>query len=235
MTARILLVLAAAAAPLAAPALADAASVSLNRTCFSPGEPVVETGSGFTPNASVAETVSAVKPGDTSAVLGTLTAPLAGADALGGFTRAMQAPDLVRSADRRETMLSAFTDQGAPTAGPVVVQWTLSAWDVEVAAWSRHRADPRRSMVVDTYGWTSATGTLYAHYFRGSKRFADMRIGALAGDCGDLRKTVRQFPRKPVKAGAYTVYFSNTRILDRQDDSWVRLAVTVPRSKATAR
>jgi hypothetical protein len=73
-------------------------------------------------------------------------------------------------------------------------------------------------MVVDTYGWTSAGTTLYAHYYRGGKRIKDVKIGALRGDCGDLRKRVKQFPFRNVRPGRWTVYFTGTRKYDKAND-----------------
>ena len=60
------------------------------------------------------------------------------------------------------------------------------------------------------------------------------RFGALTGACGDLRKTVPQFPFARVKAGEWRVFFSTTAVLDKRNDNWLRRTVTVPRSKATA-
>jgi hypothetical protein len=216
----------------------SAAGVTFDRTCYSPGEAMTQTGHGFTPNAQVLELAALLAPngGDP---LRTLSATLT-ADASGAFAVRLRAPNLVRPSDRTEQGASVFTDQtpaapGAapPPIGPTVL-WTLSAWDVKVAQWSGATADPRRSMVLDTYGWTSAGSTLYAHYYRGTTRIRSVRIGALTGPCGNLRKTVRQFPFRGVRAGQWRVFFSATAVLDKQRDDFIRRTVVVPRSKATA-
>lgn len=89
-------------------------------------------------------------------------------------------------------------------------------------------------MTIDTFGRTATGATLYAHYYRGTTRVRTVRIGALTGPCGDLRKTVPQFPFARVKAGEWRVFFSATAVLDKQRDDWLRRTVTVPRAKATA-
>jgi hypothetical protein len=217
----------------------SAAGVTFDRTCYSPGEAMTQTGHGFTPNAQVLELAALLAPngGDP---LRTLSASLT-ADASGAFAVRLRAPNLARASDRTEQAASVFTDQAAPAPAPgaeppigPTVLWTLSAWDVKVAQWSGGTADPRRSMVVDTYGWTSAGRTLYAHYYRGTTRIRSVRIGALTGPCGNLRKTVRQFPFRGVRAGQWRVFFSATAVLDKQRDDFIRRTIVVPRAKATA-
>lgn len=213
-----------AGSPAAVPA--DAATVTVDRTCYVPGEPIAETGLAFTPNANVVESLSLVDARTTPpTVLDELTAPAVTTDTTGAFARQMRAPALARDTDRTETALGSFTDQSNPAA-PVSVRWTLSAWDIDVSAWDRGRADPRRRMRIDTYGWVLG-GTLYAHYYRGTTRVARMTIGAVKGDCGTLRRTVRQFPMRAVRAGSYHVYFSTTRVLDKAEDAWIRYDVRV--------
>jgi hypothetical protein len=231
------LLLAAAAAPAQAPPPA-AASVTLDRTCYAPGDTITQTGRGFTPNAQVLETVTLLPPGGGSA-LGTLSATHT-ADAAGNYTAQMRAPRLARASDRTEIAGSAFTDQATvppgganPPLGPTVV-WTLSAWDIRIAQWANRTADPARSMTIDTFGWTVDGPTLYAHYYRGTRHVRTVRLGALTGACGNLRKRVRQFPFRRVKAGEWRVFFSGTAVLDKQRDDWLRRTVIVPRSKATA-
>jgi hypothetical protein len=151
----------------------------------------------------------------------TLTATHA-ADATGGFAARMRAPGLARDTDRRELAGSAWTEQTAtpdpataPPLGPTAT-WTLSAWDLVIAQWAGGRADPARSMTIDTFGWTVAGSALYAHYYRGTTRIRTVPIGALTGPCGDLRRTVRQFPFARVKAGEWRIFFSATAVLDER-------------------
>ena len=215
----------AAVAALAVPGAAQAADVHLDRSCYSPGDVVTETGSGFSPGAGVLEMLS----------LGTRTlqAPMVTTDDQGAFNRQLRAPDLGNDVARQEMAFASFTDQANPST-PVLAQWTLSAWDVSIKEWAGHVAHPGRSMTVDTYGWTTASGPLYAHYYRGTTHIKTTRIGTTTGPCGNLRKRVPQFPFKRVKAGRWSVFFSPTQALDKQHDPWLKTTVTVPRSAATS-
>jgi hypothetical protein len=230
MLVRPILSVAVVAAALAGAAPAGAATVTVDRTCYSPGELISELGRGFAPGAQIVESLNGTAAGPGApVVLGTLTAPPVTADVDGFFARRMRAPELWRARDRREQMVAAFADQATPAAPPATVQWTLSRWAVTIAAWRNGRGDPAKRMLVDTYGWTSVTGTLYAHYFRSGKPVGRIRIGALRGACGDLRTTVRQFPRGAGRPGSYTVYFTNARTFDRELDVYLRKTVRVPR------
>jgi hypothetical protein len=232
----------AAAAPAQTPPPAGPApAVTVDRTCYAPGDPITESGRGFTPNARIDETLALLAPaGGTTplSVFGTTHT----ADATGAFTDRLRAPDLARDTDRREVAASLFDEQAAtpapaPTPAPGVppsVAWTLSAWAVRIPQWANRTANPARKMTIDTFGWTMSGKVLYAHYYRGTTRIRTVRIGALTGPCGDLKRTVPQFPFKRVKAGEWRVFFSATAVLDKRSDDWLRRTVTVPRSKATA-
>lgn len=208
---------------------AEASTVTLDRTCYSPGEAIGQVGSAFTAGGAVTESLDLLDP-LTREPLGSFAAEAVTADAQGAFSRQIAAPPLARDTDRRESAVSSFSDGGAPAGvAPAVVEWTLSSWEVRIRAWAHGRARPGRSMVIDTTGWTSAGGTLHAHYFRRRTPVGVMRIGTLTGDCGDLRKKVRQFPFKHVRPGRWTVYFSGTAVLDTENDAWIRHRVRVAR------
>ena len=214
--------LAAAQVPPAAPP-----AVTVDAKCYTPGDPVTETGSGFTPGSQVGETLSLLS-GTTP--LGTLTAPLLTVGPDGTFSRRIGAPKLMDDGDTRETALSAFAEQADPTR-TAAAQWTLSRWDVDVPEWNNSPiAQPRRKMTVNAMGWTGLGPSLYAHYFRGSTQVKTVKLGALTGDCKDLTKRVRQFPFKNVKAGRWTVYFSSTAVFNKRSDAYSWYRVRVPRS-----
>jgi hypothetical protein len=228
------LVLAAAfltcAATAAAQTTPSGPAVAFDRSCYAPGDAITEHGQGFSPGGDVLETVSLLSDLNPVATLNAQQT----ADASGNFTAMLRAPRLAKASDRSEIALSAFTDQatGSPT-GPSVTQWTLSAWDMKITQWRNRIADPSKSMSIDTYGWTTAGSNLYAHYFRGTTRVKTVKIGALTGECGNLKRRVRQFPFKRVKAGRWQVLFSATAALNKERDSFIRRVVTVPKSKAS--
>lgn len=220
----------AALAAAAIPTAAHAAAVSTDRACYSPGELVTETGSGFTPGAAVTESLALVSPATNQ--FWTLTAPTITTDDQGAFSRKLRAPELQDAGDRQESALGAFADQADP-AEPVISRWTLSDWTLRIREWSDHVAKPGRQMTIDTYGWTTESGTLYAHYYRGATHLKSVRVGATTGVCGNLKKQVPQFPFKKVKAGEYTLYLSRTASLDKVHDSWLRMKARVSKSAAT--
>jgi hypothetical protein len=215
----------------AIPTAAHAATVSTDRACYAPGDRVTETASGFTPNTEVTENLSVISPRTNG--FWNFSAPSVTTDGQGAFSRMLRAPSIQAAGDREETAMSSFTDQANPSV-PVFAQWTLSDWALQIKEWARHVAKPGRRMTIDTYGWTSEAGTLYAHYYRGSTHLKSVRIGAATGDCGNLKKSVPQFPFKKVKAGEYTLYVSPTASLDKTHDAWIRMKARVPKAAATA-
>jgi hypothetical protein len=57
---------------------------------------------------------------------------------------------------------------------------------------------------------------LWAHYVLRGKRVKSLLVGSLTGPCGDLTKTIRQFPFRPVRAGTYAVYFQGSKTLNKR-------------------
>jgi hypothetical protein len=212
----------------AAPAAADPA-VTLDRPCYAPGDTITRTGSGFTAGAQVTESVAFQTQELPTIALGSLKGPTIAANPQGAFKDTLSAPNLRRpSRDFTETAIDTFTDPANPTK-PAVVQWTLSSWTMSVPAWNRRAARPGQAMTVYAYGWTSSGTTLYMHYFRGTKRYKTVRVGRLTGACGDLSKHLVQFPFHHPKPGAWKVFFSTTKLLDKQGDAWIALKVRLPR------
>lgn len=146
----------AAAAPAQTPPPAPP-SVTVDRSCYAPGDTMTRTARGFTPNAQVLEIVGLFPVNGGSTAL-RLLSTVHTADAAGGFVARIRAPNLARSTDRREFAASAFTDQsvpepapGAPGPDPPTAAWILSAWDIDIPQWAGRTANPRRSMTIDTF------------------------------------------------------------------------------------
>lgn len=211
---------------------AGAASVTLDRSCYSPGDTVTETGAGFSPNGGVGENLSLIE-GNGS--ITTLQAPDVTADANGAFTRMLKAPNLVSARDRTEKAIGGFTDQIlGPAAAPAATSWTLSQWAGSIPEWFKKVGDPSKSMLVDTFGWTTAGTTLYAHYYRATTFVKAVKLGALTGPCGNFKRRVKQFPFKKVKAGEWSIFLSTTSALNKGSDPWIKFKARVAKSKATA-
>ena len=211
-----------------ASASADPA-VTLDRSCYAPGETITRTGTGFSPGSQVTESVAFQTDTVPVISLGSVAGPTITADAQGAFKDTRRAPKLRRpTRDFTETAVDTFTDPANPSK-PATVKWTLSDWYIFVGAWYRRAARPGDPMTVDAYGWTTKGSTLYMHYFRGTKRYKTVRVGRLQGPCGDLNKRLIQFPFAHVKPGAWKVFFSTTKLLDKTEDAWIYLPVRVRR------
>jgi hypothetical protein len=82
-------------------------------------------------------------------------------------------------------------------------------------------------MTIRAFGFEPAK-RLWAHYVLRGKLVKTVALGALTGPCGDLTKTIRQFPFRPVPAGTYQVYFQGQKAFDKRA-AWLRY----PRVKVT--
>jgi len=216
------------------PASAAAApTLSTDRECYTPGQPIVLTGAGWTPAARVVvlAALAGERGSSTSFPVG---APVAAGPA-GTLSARLAAPDLASDRDVRERLTVTASDQARAGAQPPVppaeqsgtAQVTLSAWGIAVRAWLDGRGDPRASSDLIALGWEPFR-RIYAHYFLRGVRVRSMRIGAVSGSCGDLRTRIRQFRFRPVRAGTWTVYFSPTQRFNRRGP-WIRTRVVVAR------
>lgn len=214
---------------LGAPAAGAAPAVAYDRECYNPGQPIIETGSGFTPSSQTVETLTLIDE-DAAEILAAFASPPVAVDPLGAFTRGIEAPPLARRADRRELALSAFGDPSVTE--PVTVQWTLSGWDVAISS-RGGRVSRHGRMHVEAWGWQDRGEALYVHYLRGAKRVRSVRLGALSAPCGDLDVTVRQFPFA-AKPGKWRFYLSTTPRFDPRAP-WVGFRVRLPKPHRPAR
>jgi len=222
---------------LAAPAFASAApTIEADLPCYVPGQTITLGGSGFVPNDDVVFFLALSGQHGHQILYSDPYKP----DATGALTTQLHAPDLASDSDREETVDLTANDQtltgtnlsgSPPEGGFAATQFLLSRFDAVVDAWRSGRADPHRTGRLTVSGW-EPYHAVWAHYFLGRKRVRSIRIGTAGGLCGDLTKTIRQFPFRPVKAGTWTVYFSPGQVFDR-NGMWVRSKhLVVPKSKA---
>jgi hypothetical protein len=235
-----MVVLLVACAAAIAPAVAGARpAVQADRACYRPGDDLALTGSAFTANAEVAFMFDMSGKNGRNLLF---SDPNPTADAAGGVRATYRVPELASSDDRREQLFITANDQaklgpdgpiGPPEESFANTTTQLSQWDVLADAWLNGQGDPRRAMHIQAFGWTHEK-TLWAHYFRGTKRIKTVRIGALQGACGDLTKHVRQFPFRPVPAGSWAIYFSGSQFFDKSKP-WIRFPrVRVPAGKVVS-
>ena len=205
------------------PASAQAApTLQADKPCYTPGEPITFTGTGYTPGGEVGFFFSLM--GENGSKLLSAREPEI-VDATGAIRAVFNAPPLASSDDTREQLFTTANDQArmapdAPALPPEetfgVSQVELSIFGVWVDEWERHgRIDPRGKTKITAYGYEPAT-KLFAHYVLNGKRVKTVEIGPLKGPCGDLTKTIRQFPFRPVARGTYAVYFQGTRTLHKE-------------------
>jgi hypothetical protein len=177
----------------AIPATASAATLQLNRQCYTRNQEVRVAGAGYQPNQT-----HTLFLGGTA--LGTLTSNGAGSIA-GKFP----AP----APFRRVTSVRTYnvTISASPTGSPVAARTTLQVVHTNIGV-----TPPFITPGFVTYralGFTYSR-SLYVHYLQGRRYLRTRRIGTVSGPCGSLTKKIRMFLFRPVKPGSYTLVFDNS-------------------------
>jgi hypothetical protein len=158
------------------------------------------------------------------------------ADGAGNIDAHMKTPDLASSDDTQETVNLAASDDEPPGSAPPALgatQFLSSTFDAIVPPWDAHKVSPRKKSTFFAYGFEAVGGkTLYAHYVLHGKLLKTVAIGRLTGPCGDLKKTARQFPFRPVKAGAYKVKLDATKSYPNHSQGYTYKHVKVSKKRA---
>jgi hypothetical protein len=196
----------AAALALAAPAAADAATLSVagSKSCYRAGDSLILSGTGFTPNGPVAVTLQGRD-------LGTLTA-----DASGNISSPLNIGNL-RGVSAR-TLVASDATNPAITA---TASFLGSALEVGVKP---RNGTAGRKLRISASGFTTGK-RLYAHILRKHYR-RNVFIGKLKGPCHTLKR------RKAVlgagtPSGVYTVQFDTRKRYAKKTKVWFRFSVTV--------
>jgi hypothetical protein len=175
------------------PATASAASLTLDRQCYTRNQPVRVSGAGYQPNQ-----VQTILLGATT--LGTLKS-----DAAGSIVGRFSAP----APSRRATSVRTYTltASASPTGSPVAASTTLQVVHTNIGV-----TPPFITPGFVTYNALGFTYSrlLYVHYLQGTRHLRTKRIGTLSGPCGSLKTKVRMFLFRPVKPGSYTLVFDNS-------------------------
>lgn len=182
-----------ASAAAAVPPAASAATLRLDRRCYTSNQSVKLSGTGYEPNQTQMLALAG-KP------LGTLRADASGAIA-GRFPA--PAPSRRLTSARPYAITASPSTPGSPVAARarfVVVHTNIQVVPPFITpGFVTYRA------LGFTYG-----RSLFVHYLSGARHLATRRIGALSGPCGSLRRKVRMFGFRPVPAGVYTLVFDNS-------------------------
>jgi hypothetical protein len=226
------------AALVAAAALAPAAAaqtpptLQFDRGCYTEHQRMAFTGAGYTPAGEVDLLFS--RPGS---VLGSFTTTADAAGALSDFVMAEEDQLLAEDEDREQRFVSANDrtriDQDAqpPESQLGAAAFTFTRW----MGFSPGRYVPgRRASAVEVYGWAFAEGMpAYFLFRKGGRTVAAVKLGTIAGPCGDL-KARPKVPRK-LKAGAYKVWLSTDARRPSARSTWRTARVTRKASAAAAR
>lgn len=178
-----------AAVALAAPLTASAATLSVDKRCYGPGDKVSFSGGGYTPNGQVAFTVGGQQLGVTTAnPVGELAVALAAPQIDG-----KQRTDVFTATDQTNLALAASTNV------------LLTSLDVTV---SPKKGNPGKARRIKARGFTTGK-TLYAHVKLGKKR-RNVKIGKLKGPCKTLNVKRKLFASN-APTGLYSVQFDAKR------------------------
>jgi hypothetical protein len=188
------------------------------------------TGTGYTPAGRVDLLFS--RPGF---VFGSFETTADAAGAISDYVMAEEDQLLGSGEDRALRMASANDrtriDQGTdPDAQFAPSSFTFTRW----MGFSPGRYVPGRKAQVEIYGWAFAEGrTAYFLFRKGSRTAASVRLGTIAGPCGDLKKRIT-VPRK-LRGGAYKVFLSTSAARPSSRGTWRTARVTRGKSASAAR
>lgn len=167
------------------------AALDTSYPCYSSGESVLLSGSGFTPQGDVSLSVSGQQ-------LTTLEADLEG-----GLTMRVQTPAALFGTTR---MRFTATDRTQPKLSDDA---TVRISDADVLV-TPEIGTPSQLRRIRAWGFFGAAA-VYAHVKRrGAEHARNVRLGAPRGACGRLDVQRRLFPRDP-RPGAYTLQFDTLR------------------------
>lgn len=178
----------------AAPAAASAATLRLNRECYTRNQRVSVSGTGYAPN-QIQTILLNGKP--VSATNTTLRS-----DATGRIKGFFPAP----APFARRTSVRTYALTAGP-GGSVAARTSFKVVHTNIGV-----VPPFITAGYVTYSALGFTygRSLYVHYLRGSRLLRTSRIGGLSDPCGSLKKKVRMFLFRPVRPGTYTLVFDNS-------------------------
>ena len=101
----------------------------------------------------------------------------------------------------------------------------LSRWEVELEQPNGARVRAAKPMRVTAVGYTHAIGKqLYVHYTRAGKRLKTLKLGRLAGDCGDRQKRLARALPRGLRPGRYKLVFNTSAAnAPREPGIWQKL------------
>jgi hypothetical protein len=213
----------------AAAAQATPPTLQWDRECYTADQPMTFTGTGFTPAGRV--DLLFTRPGF---VYGSFETTADAAGAISDYVMAEEGHLLGENEDRALRFATANDrtriDQGTdPDAQFAPSSFTFTRW----MGFSPGRLVTGRKTPAEIYGWAFAEGKPAYFLFRKRNRtVASVRLGTIAGPCGDLKKRFT-VPRK-LRAGAYKVFLSTEAAKPSSRGSWRTVHVVRKASAASA-
>jgi hypothetical protein len=226
MTAHIPLIAVLAAVVLtpAAQAQAQAPPPALqwDRECYTDDQHMNFTGTGFTPGADVDVAFSRL-----GAPVGTFATRADPGGAIADYVFGTS-DEVLAAGEERQQIQATATDRIDP-ARSVASLFTFTEW----AGYSPGRYVPGGKVTVEIYGWAFAEGKVGYFLFRkGNRTVASVKVGRLAGPCGDVVARVK-VPRK-LRAGAYKLWLSTNRRRPSGLSTWRTGRVVRKKARAAA-
>jgi hypothetical protein len=178
------------------------------------------TGAGFTPGGTVNLLLS--RPG---AVIGSFDTVADATGTIGDYVEADEDQVLAAGEEREQRFVTANDktriDQGAePQAQFAAASFTFTRW----MGFSPGRLSTGAKTWAEAYGWAFAEGRpVYFLFRKGSRTAASVKLGTLAGPCGDLKKRYT-VPRK-LKAGDYKVFLSTDAARPSARGTWRKVRI----------
>lgn len=191
--------------PVALPASANAATLTLDKPCYREGSDAVAVGAGFAPNSPVRFSLNG------SPFTDPVNPPIA--DATGGVSAGFS---IGSPPGRQAQYLLAATD-GTNTA-----ETEFIATDLDVIVTPK-RGDPGRRKRIRARGFDP--GSLVRFHVRGPRRRTGT-VGTARGPCGTLNKKTRIF-RSTDPTGTYTVQFDQRASYSRSASPRVVFQVSI--------
>lgn len=190
---------------LAAPAAAPAATLSVDKSCYGPGEAVKFSGGGYTAGGPVALSVGGQQLG------------AAAANQVGEIAATIPAPGI--KGKQRTDVFTATDETNLSLVATAPVR--LTSLNVKVTP---KNGDPAKAKRVVARGFTSGR-TLWAHVQRGSAK-RNVKVGRLKGACHTLDVKRKLFLAN-AQAGVYSVHFDTRRRYSSKTAPQVTFLVTV--------
>lgn len=204
----------AAAVLLPAAAAGAAGTVTLDKSCYVEGAPVVVSGSAFGANAQL--TLGSSAGGET---LGSAIS-----DPAGAFATRVPAPAVPDDGAQATDVLSSTLT----VVNPLDATQNASA-PLRVVNFTVDRGKTKNPKSVRTWSFSGfpAGSTIYGHFRLGGRTLANHRFGKTTGACGLLHARAAGIPVAKLRAGTWTIQLDTAKTYKRHRVPSLELKVSI--------